>query len=326
MNIASKLFESIFGIPESEWDFQLHSLPNYNRDDYKYGIFETKPLTELELLFNEAKLKENDKMPVFEVRLHNGINNNNKKYFDVSCMQYNSEEKYKPLFQVASNFNCLEVASSLTNPFSGKFITHQLIDSTQGPSAASGCIHGNLTKLSIHNTNNINLLENIDDIEVNNGKCYNYNTNTNASSINYKDVKIGILRDVYATIDRSNVYDIKYNDKGRKITQIYSSTCIQDDNKPSMLSELFLKAAYEGLFLYACINGNKDIYLTLIGGGVFYNNRELILRTIINSFNKYKSYLPKDCKVILPIYDTSNNKLVTSLFNKVDESIISYYY
>lgn len=326
MNIASKLFESIFGISESEWDFNLASLPNYNRDNYKYGKFETKSLTELEYLFNESKLTENDKMPVFEVRLHNGINNNNKKYFDVSCMQYNCEEKYKPLFQVASNFNCLEVPSSLTNPFSGTFITHQLIDSTQGPSAASGCIHGNLTKLSIHNTNNINLLENIDDIEVPNGKCYNYDTNNIESSINCKDVKIGILRDVYATIDRSNIYDIKYNDKGTKITQLYSSTCIQANSNPSKLSEQFLKAAYEGLFLYACLNGNKNIYLTLIGGGVFYNNKELILRTIINSFNKYKLYLPNNCKVILPIYDKSNNKLATSLFNKVDESIISYYY
>lgn len=42
------------------------------------------------------------------------------------------------LFQVASNFNCLENPSVLTPPDGGSFVTDLMVDRTQGPAASSG--------------------------------------------------------------------------------------------------------------------------------------------------------------------------------------------
>lgn len=52
---------------------------------------------------------------------------------DISC-----EGDSCPMFQVASNFNCCENASRSTQLDSGYFVTNLMLDSTQGPAAASG--------------------------------------------------------------------------------------------------------------------------------------------------------------------------------------------
>ncbi len=43
------------------------------------------------------------------------------------------------MFQVASNFNCLEFGSVKCDIESGLYCTHLMTDSTQGPAAAGGC-------------------------------------------------------------------------------------------------------------------------------------------------------------------------------------------
>jgi hypothetical protein len=55
----------------------------------------------------------------------------------VSALQ--SQAQTGTMFQVASNFNCLEFGSVNCDVESGSYCTHLMIDSTQGPAAASGC-------------------------------------------------------------------------------------------------------------------------------------------------------------------------------------------
>lgn len=55
----------------------------------------------------------------------------------VSALQ--SQAQPGTMFQVASNFNCLEFGSVNCVVESGNYCTHLMSDSTQGPAAASGC-------------------------------------------------------------------------------------------------------------------------------------------------------------------------------------------
>jgi hypothetical protein len=55
----------------------------------------------------------------------------------VSALQ--SQAQPGTMFQVASNFNCLEFGSVNCVVESGQYCTHLMSDHTQGPAAASGC-------------------------------------------------------------------------------------------------------------------------------------------------------------------------------------------
>ena len=55
----------------------------------------------------------------------------------VSALQ--SQAQPGTMFQVASNFNCLEFGSVNCDIESGRYCTHLMTDSTQGPAAAGGC-------------------------------------------------------------------------------------------------------------------------------------------------------------------------------------------
>ena len=58
---------------------------------------------------------------------------------EVSALQASVEASQGPhMFQVASNFNCLEVPSANGAPDEGDFCTELMLDHTQGPAAASG--------------------------------------------------------------------------------------------------------------------------------------------------------------------------------------------
>jgi hypothetical protein len=323
-------FEVLFKIKEEDWDYNLGSLPVYNDIKNKFGIFETESIKELEskvktLYANkENKCSEFGVNVKFEIRLNNGLTTDNINYFDVSSLQFNCNDKYNPVFQIASNFNCLELANEKINPLNGYFMTKLMSDGTQGPSAVASSPYGLLKKINIFMKHGIDLLSNIKELTYNNGKCYyNKNKHINFNNINYGDVKIGIHKNIYANIDRSNIHNLKFNKIGKKITQIYSSTCINHHNDNNDLSTLFLKSAYEGIFLYSILNNNKEIYLTLIGGCSFNNNIDLIFQSIYNAFDKYKHLLPKNCKVILPIYCHKNNKKVLHIFNNINYNSIS---
>lgn len=305
--IMNDWFKKLFNIDEKEYNYNIDTIKNNNN----CGNFYIKSIKELEDFDIEENKNNNVKLKVY---IHEGLNKDNIKYFDVSSLQFNSNEKNKPLFQVASNFNCLEFSHEKVNPYNGAFITNHMFDKTQGPCASVSAPYGLLLKINYYKDNGIDLLQNTD-LNRFNGKCPYFKNRD--KKINYKDVCIGILENTRVVFDKSNMNNVKYNPNGPKITQIHSSTviCSKLRNK---LSEDLLKSAYEGLFLYAIKNKNKDIYLTLIGGGVFNNNIELILETINNTFNKYKYKLPKNCTVYLPIYDNNINNIVKKYFKHIE--------
>jgi hypothetical protein len=285
-------FSKIVGFEENKWNYELETLPELITENM--GSFETMTIKELK----EKKYKKN-KHKKLKVYFRKKKTDKNDFLFDTSVLQFNS--KKKTLFQIASNFNCIELASSFQNPFSGKYLTNLMTDITQGPSACGGAVFGSFLRLSQHKIKEINLLEDTS-LKPNNGKLYN--NKNNIFDFDVDNIKIGLHTDVRATFCRSE-YIFAYNPKGPLIDQIYTSTCIftNKNDKNYSLASLLLQKAYEGTYLSAIMRKSQKIVLTLIGGGAFENPLHLIVDVIMNIHNLYSEFLIDDCEIILPIYE-----------------------
>jgi hypothetical protein len=259
------------------------------------GSFETKSVQELKYLIKNKKQTEIKKLKFI---FRKEKTKENECFFDTSELQFNAREN--TLFQVASNFNCHELGSPNKSVFSGRYITQLMVDCTQGPSASGGAVAGAFSRVAKHKEREINLLEDTS-LSPNNGKLYN---TLNFPDFNSDLIKVGIQSKVRANFCRSD-YNFAYNPLGPRINQVYTSTCIfsKSNDKNYELADILLDKAYEGTYLTGIELLCPKIILTLIGGGVFHNPMNLIIKNIINNHEKYSTYLPEGCYVELPIYE-----------------------
>jgi hypothetical protein len=297
-------FEKIIGFNEKYFKYTLDEIPENIRN--KMGNFETITIDELKNKIK--KFKENKQDINLIVKYRKKFNNNND--FDTSALQFYSENN--TLFQVASNFNCLEIPRVDYSPFNGRYLTNQMTDYTQGPSASGGAVFGSILRLIKHHKEKINLLE-FTPLKPNNGKL-KYSDNINFPDFNTDLIKIGLHLNVEANFLRSN--DFEYKENNVRINQVFTSTCICKDNKSNNLNTILLEKAYEGTYLAGIITKAPRIVLTLIGGGVFNNSIQLICETIVKIHEKYSKYLPKDCVVELPIFEPSPFNTLAHFSNK----------
>lgn len=304
MNISiDNWFKQILGFDETDFNYTLDEIPQSIRD--KMGNFNTYSIKELK---NKIKhLKKSLRKVNIIIKYRNSFDNIDS--FDTSALQFNSEEG--TLFQVASNFNCIEIPRLDYNPFNGHFLTMQMIDCTQGPSASGGAAFGSILRLIKHKEERINLLKETPLIQ-HNGKL-KYSENKNFKDFDYDLIRIGIHSNVESNFKRSD--DFEYKNNGVKINQIFTSTCICNSNEPNDLSKLLLEKAYEGTYIAGIITNTPRIVLTLIGGGVFNNSMKLISETIMKIHSEYSPYLPSDCVVELPIFQP-NPSFILNCFKK----------
>lgn len=286
-------FERLMGFNEKDFNYTLDEIPKEHID--KMGKFNTCSIKELKaMIFENEKFNKKNTNNKLQIYVRNS--NNNIDIFDTSAIQFSAKEN--SLFQVASNFNCMEVPNVYYDVFNGKYITQMMTDKTQGPSAAGGAAFGVISRLIEHKIKNINLLEDTS-IESINGKVYY--SNKIESNFDRDLIKIGLHQNVMANFLRTNKF--KYNENGPRINQVFTSTCICNNNKPNKLSRTLLESAYEGTYLSAIMTEAPEVILTLVGGGVFNNSHQIICDVIMEMHNKYSPYLAKGCVVKLPIYE-----------------------
>lgn len=301
-------FECIVGFPENEWNFTLDNISKKIAKDM--GDFEQHRLDDLEKEFSDQNKEILDENKKLKVRIRTSYVR--EDLFDTSSLQINGKEK--ALYQVASNFNCMEIPNKHSNVFSGKYLTNLMSDSTQGPSASGGAGYGAILRVVSHHENPINLLSDTD-LKPENGKLLCVKSK---NDFKYSDIKIGLHSNVRATFNRSDKFE--YKPDGPIIDQVYTSTCICSNTQPNKMSEILLKASYDGTYLCAIKNQNSQLILTAIGGGVFRNSLDQIGEAISNAHKKYAKYLPKDCEVILPIYQQDPKALCDAIkkYMKID--------
>jgi len=233
------------------------------------------------------------------------------------------------LFQVASQFNLLEMVSPHVTPEQG--VDRYEYDATQGPACAiaagAGTIYRNYFadvngKKGQSATNQIDCLSDLGAALGNSdsslwkmtngyalvnekglGTIHNKLNSATADEIDElrKSLHIGIQWNTEVTL----------NNVGHTVIQTYCSALpVAYSHSSGLWSEfatLVLEASYEATFCAGILNfletGNNRIYLTLIGGGVFGNDISWIINAVKRSMDLYSHY---GLDIVIVSYGSSN--------------------
>jgi hypothetical protein len=211
------------------------------------------------------------------------------------------------LFQVASQFNLLEMIGPSVTPEMG--VGRYEYDLTQGPACALACLAGTIYRnyfvpfdggIGQTQDRQIDCLRDVGTLhgaqarfvwEMRNG--YALPTAQSLQAINTglsqldpdcirKALKVGVHAGTQVTT----------NDAGRLVTQVYCSAMpvAYSDIDPDLwepLARLILEAAYEATLLAAVQNaaktGNRRVFLTMLGGGAFGNRQDWIVDALLRA-------------------------------------------
>jgi hypothetical protein len=222
------------------------------------------------------------------------------------------------LFQVASQFNCLESCGSSVVP-----IEEYLSDSTQGPRASVSALPGTLLRhyaapnkdgtrfTQLNNGAQLNLLADVCDAgvaRVHNGYLQNSNVPNPraflaALETRFNSICVGVHDDVQVVLGYNWSGAVPMSPAPR-IGQVFTSTMAgggygKVTGEFEAICRQLLRAAYLGTLLAAVGSGRTRVVLTLIGGGVFANPMGLIWDAITWACDEVLPYLDQDLKVVV---------------------------
>jgi hypothetical protein len=246
------------------------------------------------------------------------------------------------LFQVASQFNLLEMIGPSITPEKGVGIYDN--DHTQGPACAISCGAGTIyrnyfaevnSQIGQDASNQINTLEDLNILlnntysalwDMKNGYALIHN---NESALKIKDHLSKLTNEEYDLIKSKIKIGIQWNTEvtlgksGHLVSQVFCSALPVSysglsQNMSEEFARLILDSAYESTFLAAIknfsITGNNRLFLTLLGGNAFGNKISWITEAIYDNLLRFKRF-PLD------IYIVSHSK--TNV--EVSEIIRNYY-
>lgn len=232
------------------------------------------------------------------------------------------------VFQVASQFNCLEFVHRGVTPEFG--ISCYQFDKTQGPACALSCAASTVwrnyflspgadAQLGQQAHRQLNCLEGVqailgkDLLEVTNGYSSSHSIDTldavvRAMSEPERDslraaLRIGIQWNAEVTAPRieykKNVQSGRWENveiQCDPVTQVFCSALsvpFAEKSAWAAVSQVILEAAYEATLSVAALNarrgGKPDVYLTLLGGGAFGNEPAWIEAAIRRALTLFKN-------------------------------------
>lgn len=206
-----------------------------------------------------------------------------QRRLDIAALQA-APEHHGAVFQVASNFDCLE------GP--GRNVTAYAHALAQGEAAAVSAAPGSIARVYAHA--GIDLLDGVDELPDLVAGRLNLtvlapNALQQAAGFNYDDIALGIQQDTqpaFGFITNCGGLHDRCNIAGQRITQIYTSGVNLGLNGRNhdiaTIAQKALQAAYEGSIHAAAIYGQQragdqprerqELFLTLVGCGVFGND------------------------------------------------------
>ncbi|MFC4654005.1 hypothetical protein ACFO3I_03080 [Rheinheimera marina] len=218
-------------------------------------------------------------------------------------------------FQVASQFNLLEMVSPDKNPEHG--ISNYQYDRTQGPACAIACgadtIYRNYFvevdgKVGQSKSRQLDMLSDfaaaVGNTETQYWRMQNGYVLPTAQGLNVLDLRLSQCSEAALDELRSQLrIGIQSNTQvtlphcQHLVTQAYCSAlpvayCTFESQQWVRFAQLILDAAYEATFAAAVINavatGNNKVFLTLLGGGAFGNKTEWIVAAIQRAIRLYQ--------------------------------------
>ena len=305
-----------------------HKIKNIaTQQEFDAGIFQE---LSLEQVRQEADKLSSTNTGTFNVRA--GYNTAQDSWFrrclDVGALQADPSNN-DAVFQVASNFSALEPTSISHYPEAG--ITNYIHDHTQGPYAAISAAPGPISRMyylfynsqtnadtSAHiwrqtRDHQVNLLDQVAEyFPVVNGYvdlhgALDKKLAGNTSTLSNK-IKIGFHEGIQVThgFVQGNYHESMLH-QDQTINQVFTAGIDFGDlnrdlrNNPEAIARalILLEAAYEATLKAAAINNKKQVFLTLIGGGVFNNN----ILWIAQALEKQKEFIKQSgLQVTLILY------------------------
>lgn len=234
------------------------------------------------------------------------------------------------LFQVASQFNLLEMPSQHVSPERGVGVYEH--DLTQGPACAVAAGAGTIYRCYMADVNGQtgqtanNQIDCLLDMGIALGNTGGHlwsmeNGYAMASSAGLKEISDSISAMSEGQLDslrqklRIGIQwntQVTLNECTHLVTQVYGSALPVGYSQHAAVlwkafARLVLDASYEATFRAAILNfaktGNNKVYLTLLGGGVFGNNTDWILASIQRALDLF-DHVPLD--VVIVSYKQSN--------------------
>lgn len=240
---------------------------------------------------------------------------------DISTLQATAPDGV--LFQVASQFNCLEAPSASIVP-----VAEYVYDATQGPRASISALAGTLLRhhaapapgggrFTQTDARCLNLLGEVLDpavAEVRSGYLSSdfirdVPATATALTNGFERIRIGLHDDVEVMFGHD--WNGVVARPGARIAQVLTSTIALGgygrDDGSTALAEVCLqlqRAAYVGTLLGAVALGKHTVVLTLIGGGVFGNPHRVIWDAIHFALAEVDRYLTAPLHVIVNTRNT----------------------
>lgn len=302
-------FKDVFGFDEMKESHSEHITIKDSKLLTKENSYEIGKLSVLSLKEYRELLRP---IPVLTF----GALKVNQVLGDVS--QYHKDENNAgAMFQVASQFNLLEMTSPRITPQDG--ITRYVYDMTQGPICAMACPAG--TYYRNYHTN-INTLRNVETLfgekywRMENGYAlfeeYQLD-NLNKIIQNYEhqimdNLEIGVQWDT----------EVVPSENKHTVSQAYCSALPIlyhdiDIDKFEPLARLILESLYHSTFIASILNSKSNkLFLTLVGAGAFGNKKEWVLDAIEKCLYTYKNF---DIDVNIITYGGRPDYEITNMIN-----------
>ena len=295
-----------------------------NGEEYVCGFLETPSLAELRDRVNRCEHRLG-KLSVREI-----VADAQKLHIDIS--------NAGSLFQVASQFNLLEMASPFVVPEQG--VSRYEHDQTQGPACAiaagAGTIYRNyFVKINGKSGQTTeNQIDCLADIGSKLGNSDNHlwemrNGYALASEEGLKEITNKIQSATESEIDELRKLlrigiqwntEVTLSNSKHLVTQVFCSALPVAYSKHSSklwanFAQVILEATYESTIcagvLNSIKNNNSKIYLTLVGGGAFGNELSWIINAIKRSLELYR-YIDLD---VIIVSHRHSNKHIQELIN-----------
>jgi len=238
---------------------------------------------------------------------------------DIGQLQSRLTTEDSAMVQIASNFNCLEVGGRSDFPDSGNLVQNYPLDATQGPAASFGvpaaCLfrthyafHDLATDPSSWGQTKERQIELLSSVRNFFGRCVNGKvTLTGKETALLSEqmdetvgaIRVGIHADAQVVFGRANHHGhLSLVPEPRPlIDQVLSASVnwrslgVQPGQEQlERLTRAALRASYDGAYLAAILRKRRLLLLTLVGGGVFGNPREMILEELASAHARWADH------------------------------------
>jgi hypothetical protein len=318
--LVSRVEEAVQGDPAACFHFDDEGTATLRSVDHSFcaGRFETPSIRDLHARAEMAKRRAGT--TAARLRLH--VVDGASPATDIGALQ--AAAPPDSLFQVASQFNCLEAPTSRVVPVSDYFD-----DATQGPRASISAFPGTLLRhyaapsaegarfVQRSKGPQINLLEAVCLPGVASVRSGYLTTRSIARpdvfahtlEDRFEDLRVGIHEDIEVVFGYDWVGPVSRAPHLR-ITHVLTSTLAAGSYGSVSPSDVAIhsiirqlqRASYAGTLLAAAALGKSYAVLTLIGGGVFGNPVPIIWQSILWAVDLVRPLLHRDLCVIVNGY------------------------